>query len=125
MKKTLALLCLLAALLSGCGDSTLPLSKEEVERYVPDTVRRVDRLRDVPADVCGAIAANLGLGSLQDRRAYWTGGCTAGARLLEAGERKEGWWVFYELGGIVDTKRLALVQHRDGKLTVVSTTILQ
>ncbi|MBP6863817.1 MAG: hypothetical protein KBC32_00960 [Candidatus Didemnitutus sp.] len=124
MKKTLGLICLLAALLSGCGDSTLPLPKEEVERYVPDTVRRVDRLRDVPTEVCGAIAADLGL-SLQDRRANWTGGCSAGVRLLEAGERKDGWWVFYELGGIVDTKRLALVQHRGGKLTVVSTTILQ
>ena len=32
---------------------------------------------------------------------------------------------FYELGGIVDSKRLALLERHDGRLAVVSTTILR
>jgi hypothetical protein len=126
MKLVITLLGIYAAvLLGGCNRDVATLSEEEIARHVPDTIRRVDRLREVPKEVVGSVASDLGLRELRDRRAYWTGGCDAGARLLQAGERKEGWWLFYELGGIVDSKRLALIQSQDGKFRVISTTILR
>ena len=53
MKASSTLFCIVALTLGGCGQSISLLSEEEVARYVPDTVRRIDRLQEIPEEVAG------------------------------------------------------------------------
>ncbi len=122
---TISALSFIVLLLSGCFHDVNALSEEEIGRFAPDTIKRFRNLRDIPEEVAASVASDLGLRELQDRGINWTGGCSAGARLLEAGERKDGWWVFYQLGGIVDSKRLAMLARQNGQLKVVSTVTLR
>lgn len=119
------------------------LSDEEVHAFAPTTTRRVSSIKDVPEDVwkvfldsrnryredlrdmrqrpsvppemLARVKKAADEFQIPDRSELWTGGCMADPHFLEAGEMKDGWWIFCEYGGIADNVGLTMVtQTADG-----------
>ena len=119
------------------------LPKKELSAHAPTTKRRVATIQQVPEDIRNTFLSSLnpfkgidtaGLSPekrewiekgaaqqwvIKDRKEPWSGGCSGGEHFLEAGETAEGWWIFYEGGGIVDVSRMILIRRVGGAPKIV------